>query len=146
MPLALVTREPKEEEYRWLRNANLRDVVPYLMPRGSNPPTVPMDPKKWYTSEHYIAQWVAVGEVHPARRLSDVKFDVLDKASRMSGWLLRHATDESTPPRHKIDGSIGADIAFAYLLQWHEFRQGDSPRTLYDAMMLQEKDRGRPRF
>ena len=64
----------------------------------------------------------------------------------MMGWLLRHARDEDVPPRHKLDGSLGAEIAFAFLLQRHVFRPGDSPRTLYDAFMLQEKDRGCPRF
>ncbi len=121
-------------------------MTQYLMPRGSNPPTVPKDPEKWDTTEHYIAQWVAAGEVPPARRLSDVRFDVFDKGSRMLGWLVRHAADESTPPRHKIDGSLGAEIAFAFLLQRHVFRPGDSPRTPYDALMLQERDQGLPRF
>ena len=62
------------------------------------------------------------------------------------GWLLRHGKDENVPPCHKLDGSLAAEVAFAFLLQRHVFRPGDSPRTLYDALMLQEKDRGRPRF
>ena len=145
---ALVTREPEEGlvEYSWLRRSYFGDATNLLMKRGSNPPTIPVDPKKKYTTEHYTARWIAIGEVHAARRLSDVRFDIWDRASRTLGRVLRHSSDESAPPCRLSDASLGGEIAFALLLQKHVFRQGDSPRTLYDAMMLKEKDRGRPRF
>ena len=118
----------------------------YLMPRKSNPPMKPAqeNPVNKYTAKHFDPEWWPVDEVHI--QFPTPKFEKVDKASRQLGFVLRHSSDLSMPPCDPKDGSLSAEVAFALLTQRHMFHQGDSPRTLYDALMLNKKDAGRPRF
>ncbi len=81
-----------------------------------------------------------------APNVPNAKYKHAPKAGKQLGFALRRRSDLTMPPCKPRDGSLRAEIAFALLTQRHIFRQGDSARTLNDAMMLNKKDEGRPGF
>jgi hypothetical protein len=91
-----------------------------------------------------VPEWKAVGEVHSWPRTPI--YNSVDAASRQMGYALRHSGDPASPPCNPADGSISAEVIFAMLSQRHLFHQGDSPKRLYDAMMLHKQDAERTRF